>query len=265
MTKKSTGAAESPPTIEEELLPDVQGQSEGETLPTTQGERHLASVPDRPGGMEAFDADDIVIPKMRIVQPTSEEGTPGTFRLNLTEEEFHALDVVFIKATKGRVLFSKDLTEGAVCGSNDRIHPHPYFENPMAEACAECMYGKWEGRTPPECNESYTLLALDIETLMPFFIQTKGTGVRPTKMFLSAVFLKAKQKKADLWDFRVTLMLKEVKNDRGKFYVPVFKQPTYVDGHPFRDEAALYMHEEAGFDNKPGEASAAEPTGGEAF
>ena len=179
----------------------------------------------------------------------SEEGTPGTYRLNLTGEEYTELKVVFIKAGKGRVMFSEDLSEGAVCGSSDRIIPHPHFENPMSDDCANCVHSEWQGRKPPPCNESYTLLGLDTETMVPFFFQTRSTGIRPTKMFLSAVFLKSKQKKADLCDFEVTLKLREMKGDKGKYYVPVFEKPTYLSDHPYREEAATYGQEEAGFDD----------------
>ena len=38
-------------------------------------------------GMEVFDTGDLVIPRYKIAQPTSKEGTPGLFRNNLTNEE----------------------------------------------------------------------------------------------------------------------------------------------------------------------------------
>jgi hypothetical protein len=214
-----------------------------------------------PEGMETFEREDIIIPRMRIVQPTSEEGTPGTFRLNITGDEYQTIEVVFIKAIKSRVMFDSDLNKGPLCGSLDRINPSSYFSlrdrTPMADKCAGCPYAEWgKDREAPQCNESYTLLGLDINTRIPFFLTTRSTGIKPTKMFLSAIFLKAKMKKAALSDFKVTLSLKEVKNDRGRFYVPVFERPTYLDDHPFKEDAEIYKYEEPVWEETPKQASA---------
>jgi len=226
-----------------EVLPIEQEEAQ---VPALAGGGHDLGVP---LGMEGFNQDDIVIPRMTIVQPTSEEGTPGTFRFNLTGDEYIVMKVVFLKASKGRVLFDNDdLTAGPRCGSNDRIRPSDHFESPIAEACAECPLSQWDNRTPPECNETYTLLGLDSETLIPFFFQVKSTAIRPAKMFLSAVALKGRKLKAALCDFEVTLKLKEVKGEKGKYYVPIFFQPTYLEDHPYREEAALYRDEEPGFE-----------------
>ena len=209
--------------------------------------------------MEDLDKDDLIIPKLKIVQPTSEEGTAGTFRLNLGDE-FKELRVVFLRFSKGRVMFSKNLKEGALCGSSDRIHPHPFFENPMSDSCASCPYGAWDGRKPSECNESYTLLGVDVETRIPFFFQTRSTAIRPTKLFLSGIAFRAQKLKADMWNFEVTLRLKEVVNDKGKFYVPVFDKLTYLKESPYAEDAELYAKEEAGFE-QPGENAGGEDDG----
>lgn len=37
-------------------------------------------------GLQDFDNGDLVIPRFKIVQPTSKQGTPGMFRNNLTNE-----------------------------------------------------------------------------------------------------------------------------------------------------------------------------------
>ena len=42
-------------------------------------------------GFEDFDQGDMVIPRRKIVQPTSREGNPGNFMDNLTGEEFEAM------------------------------------------------------------------------------------------------------------------------------------------------------------------------------
>jgi len=58
-------------------------------------------------GWESFDASDLVIPRYKVVQPTSKTGTEGHFLCNLTGEEVETLNVVIVKADKGRALWSQ--------------------------------------------------------------------------------------------------------------------------------------------------------------
>lgn len=58
-------------------------------------------------GWEAFDSSDLVIPRYRVIQPTSKAGTEGNFLCNLTGEEVETLNVVIVKADKGRSFWSQ--------------------------------------------------------------------------------------------------------------------------------------------------------------
>ena len=211
-----------------------------------------ATPTSNPGGMEDFNQDDIVIPSLRIVQPTSKEGIQGKFRDNLTGEEFDELDVAFISSRKGRIMFDKDdLTAGPLCGSDDRKIPSEFFDKPMNEACNGCPQAEWvrddkTGRNTCECSENYTLLGLDISTGMPFFFMTKGTALMPTKRFLSGIFLRGKKSGLNLWDYVTTLTLKETSNTQGKFYVPIFGVPEVAKGK-FSAEAETYKNQRAGY------------------
>jgi hypothetical protein len=82
-------------------------------------------------GMEILGPEDLIIPRLTLVQPTSQiDGVqPGKFYINLTGEEFDQVEAVFLKVTKGRVYFAEEATERKpVCGSSDRIKPSPRFE-----------------------------------------------------------------------------------------------------------------------------------------
>lgn len=215
-------------------------------------------------GIGGMDQEDLVIPRLKLAQGLSKEGTEGRFRLNITGEEYETLECVFLKAQKGRVMFTENIEDPPVCGSRDNIYPDESFEEPMAPACKDCEYSQWEGSNAPQCAESWTLLGLMIETEVPFFYQTKGTGVRPTRMFLSAIKLKAKKANAHLCDFKVTLKAKESKNKKGhKFFVPVFDKLTLLKDTPYRDLRDLYAHEEAGFEPPEDETPEASEGGGD--
>ena len=86
-------------------------------------------------GLEVFDTGDLVIPRYKIVQPTSKEGTPGLFRNNLTNEERDKVNVVVLAATKGRVCWSENIEEDPVCRSSDGLNPSKDVEKPFNQVC----------------------------------------------------------------------------------------------------------------------------------
>lgn len=207
-------------------------------------------------GMEDIDGEDLSPPRLRIVQPTSKEGNAGTFRLSTTGEEWGSLDVAFLKLRKGRVLFDKDLKKGAICGSRDRKFPAPDFETPMNTDCLSCPYKDWDGRTPPECNETYDFLGVCTEDLMPFFLSLRSTAVKPAKGLITSILMKARSIRENgkpaghMCDVSVNMSLKKVDGDKGVFYVPVFSGYKVLKDTPFRGEEELYQHEEAKFETE---------------
>src|SRR5215468_9511966 len=109
----------------------------------------VPSVTMRGAGMEVLGPEDLIIPRLSLVQPTSQiDGVEaGKFYMNLTGEEFDQVEAVFLKVTKGRVYFADDAVERKpVCGSSDRIKPSPRFEPPAAPTCKECIFSRWNGK-----------------------------------------------------------------------------------------------------------------------
>lgn len=179
-------------------------------------------------GYEGIDRTDLIIPRIKIVQPTSQNGTPGKFISNLTGEEYDELKVVFLKATKGRVYWeSLDLEADPICRSSDGYSPDPNLEEPVDSICGKregnrfvpvCPKALWT-EDPPECKGTYNLLAIDQSSGMPFWISLHGLQISPTKRFISGMILK----KRNLFDARVTLRLTEVKAPKGKCFVISFE------------------------------------------
>lgn len=58
-------------------------------------------------GWEAFDSSDLVIPRYRVIQPTSKTGHEGNFLCNLTGEEVETMNIVVVKADKARAMWSQ--------------------------------------------------------------------------------------------------------------------------------------------------------------
>jgi hypothetical protein len=197
-------------------------------------------------GMEVLGPEDLIIPRLTLVQPTSQiDGIEsGKFYMNLTGEEFDQVEAVFLKVTKGRVYFSEEATERKpVCGSSDRIKPSARFEPPAAPACKECLFSRWNGKEPPPCNESYNLLGVMMETGLPFWWSVKSTAIAPTKRFVSAIALRARMGK-NLFDAKATIKSQLVTLPGKKYHVPVYALTWLKDSSAYRDLYEHYAREE---------------------
>src|SRR6266571_5996231 len=138
-------------------------------------------------GLEALGPEDLIIPRLVLVQPTSQiDGVEaGKFYMNLAGEQFDEVQAVFLKVTKGRVNFGEDANERKpICGSSDRIRPSHRFEHPIAPTCGECTHSRWNGNEPPDCNETYNLLGVMVDTGLPFWWSGKTTAIASTKRFV---------------------------------------------------------------------------------
>lgn len=192
-----------------------------------------------PVGLENLYEDDLVIPRVTIVQPTSREGTPGRLRMNLTGEERESIDLVVLRVQRGRVMWSPTLGEDPVCRSNDGLVPSG--ENPQSDRCCVvagrhlrpvCPAATWRPKPgngghlePPACRDTYTVIALDLANESPFMMALHGSGLRAVRV-LRTVLL---QRRLHLYDAAATLRLRKQTNGRGSYYVPEFVDIRNVD------------------------------------
>jgi len=217
-----------------------------ETQETPNSKETVPTVAMSGAGMEILGPDDLIIPRLTLVQPTSQiEGVQsGKFYINLTGEEFDQVEAVFLKVTKGRVYFAEEATERKpVCGSSDRIKPSPRFEPPAAPACKECLLSRWNGKEPPACNESYSLLGIMVDSGFPFWWSVKSTAIAPTKRFLSAIALRARMGK-NLFDAKATIKSQLVTQPGKKYHVPAYALTWLKDSSFYREVYERYAQEE---------------------
>jgi len=174
-------------------------------------------------GLENWTPEDIVIPVLRIVQPTSQwDADAGTFFDAQTGEVFKEIEVVFVKSSWGRVKFKDDISEkGIECKSSDRIFPS--VENPPAPECKACIYSRWgaDGE-PPACKETINniiyLISKEAKSPLdgvPYLFSVHGVNIKPLKLALSSLITRGKPIFSRV--FKLTLEL--TKNEKGKFYV----------------------------------------------
>ena len=203
------------------------------TVPT---ETALACPEDLQGytGMEGIDTETFIIPRMKVVQPTSKKGTAGNFKMNLTGEEFPELPILAIKVEQGRVMWIED-NDKPVCRSLDGYVPDPRIEEPPSSVCIakkqlksgkiftkpmcpHAIWGKESG--PPACNQVYSLLCLDLGQDLPFWLPISGASITPLRNFLSVINIRRKP----LWEFSTDLSLEE-RTEPHRHYVLNFAPP----------------------------------------
>lgn len=186
-------------------------------------------------GYESFDSTQFVIPRMRIIQHMSRiiGATPGTLRLNQTNEEFKSLHVTVINAMQGRVLFKEDMQEAEpICRSDDGRKPSEAIEFPISSICVQpglvkgrpglvsvCAKSKWgPNRERPECAETRNLLCVGLDDMLPFWISFHGMSLKPVMGYISSLALARRP----LWKYSTTISLKEIVDVKGKYFVAVF-------------------------------------------
>lgn len=197
---------------------------------------------------------DLIVPRMRIVQPQSKpairgEETAGTFRSNLGVEKKTML-VVPLAVARGQVLWGEQGEGEPLCKSPDGMRPDARVESPPSHTCHRldngrlvpvCPKAKWgAGRRPPECASLFTMVMLDAEDGGPFVIRFSKTSLQCARVLLT----RAWQLKAPLYGLRAKMVLSLTENDRGSYYVPSF---AIVDKVTDPDELARYKEAHAAF------------------
>ena len=188
-------------------------------------------------GFETIDPSAFVIPRMKIVQPTSKEGTQGKLRVNLTGDEFDTMEVVIVKAMQGRVMWDQGNpgNEKPLCRSSDFLHPDSSIENPPSPECVRqitntmkktmlkpvCPNAGWNGTEKPACGETWNLLCIQKDEFLPFWLSVAGTSIAPVRRYLSAIALR----RCPLWQFETEITTEEQKGDRGRYFVLKFVSP----------------------------------------
>lgn len=176
-------------------------------------------------GLEAVDQTDLKLPKVKIVQMTSEEFTkdgiaPGSFYNTVTKESSETLDCVLLALGKSRVMWPAQFKRGdkPLCRSFDGINK---TEGCGEAKCAKCDYAVWpeDGGTPP-CTQGYVWLAVDAEG-RPFRISAQGSSVSPTKDFINAVAPKLRRGNTSLgiFVFKIRLSTEKLSNDKGTYFI----------------------------------------------
>lgn len=171
-------------------------------------------------GAEILERTDIILPRVRLRQPTSKFGAPkdaGKFHNNLTETFVEQIEAVPLRVAKGRVMwpavYSAD--SGPECASDDGLQPRAGngLSNKQPGPCAFCPMAQWgEADTPPRCSLVYTYLCADRgNDDMPFLISAMRTSAKAAKKLNSLIKLFGIRKS-------VRIAAELVNGDQGQWY-----------------------------------------------
>lgn len=175
-------------------------------------------------GAEILERTDIILPRVRLRQPTSKFGAPkdaGKFHNNLTETFAEQIEAVPLRVAKGRVMWPEAYSadSGPECASDDGIQPRAGngLSNKQPGPCSSCPMSQWgQDGAPPRCSLVYTYLFANRANDMPFLLAAMRTSARAAKKLNSLI---------KMFGIRKTIIIKTelVNNEQGQWYELVFQ------------------------------------------
>lgn len=186
-------------------------------------------------GMEAMDSSDIKMPRIKLLQSTSEEaqkglGKAGQFYNSVTGEAKDELEVILLVMGKSRVRFEEPYKRGAqpLCRSLDGKC------STDGEICDKCEFADWDkakdnGKDVPSCRQGITWMFVEADNTnsIPPRIVVSGASMSNQKNFLT--------KLTGLGGYPPYILVtkitsKQESNDKGIFYVMNFDFAKNEDG-----------------------------------
>ena len=187
--------------------------------------KELARVEQPPRGFDNFTNDDLIIPRLRLLQGLSQAvvdgiGSIGQWQDSLTGEILgDSVEIVLLGKKNGAVMFENG---SMACKSDDgQINMH-------GDLCSSCPHGcyhgqEWkDGEAPPACASTIDFTCITRKTL-------SGDEIRPIVMSFSKTAYKVGRKLAsmarfsgkDIFACAYKLSSEKVKKPKGTIAVPI--------------------------------------------
>ncbi len=181
------------------------------------------------GALDSLGQGDLIMPRYRLVQNTSREGTPGKWLNNLDSSiELDRLNIIILQISNFRTYFPPkgQGNDKPLCRSNDGIKK--VDETGVGDSfCKTCRYSVWRkderGATvKPPCSMGYTILGLiELSPGMfePGMVSFKGAAIRSCKRY----FTRMTSRGIAPFLYLTSISSESVTNDKGRYFVPVFE------------------------------------------
>jgi len=145
----------------------------GQALPPIslpKDEKALAELLKPAPGTEEVSSEDVIMPRIRLLQDQSievkaKEQESGLLKNSITGEIFTTFDFIPLTMHKSRTMFDVDNRMGApLCRSNDTKIGSD------GSKCAECSNAQWKEGKPPVCNMIFNYLVIQPKEIGIMFL-----------------------------------------------------------------------------------------------
>lgn len=196
-------------------------------------------------GFEGWDASELIIPRLRLLQGLSQAVTDGRGSIGNYENSIDGeitrgpLEVVVLGVANGAIYFVQG--EGMKCKSSDGITS---FRGESCEACPFGVYhkGEWsDSGKPPACSSTKDVIITTRESLsegvpMPAILTFSKTSYGIGRKFMSAMRFSGTHIFGVSW----IIGSAKDKNDKGIFAVPSFKKGSKLNPEELETAKAFY-------------------------
>jgi len=166
-------------------------------------------------GVDELDRSDMILPRLRVRQQTSQFGAPsdaGALYNNITEGFQGEVEAVILRVSKGRVMWDADDMDTPKCASNNNKTPRDDIADPVTDNCATCPMAIWGDDMPPECSLVYTYLIANIsDDNMPMLLSAMRTSIKAAKKLNSLIMAYGLSRK-------VIITTEFCSGDKGQWY-----------------------------------------------
>lgn len=196
--------------------------------------------------------EDLVMPRVTLLQPTSKIDGAGKFYFSLTGEKFDSMEIVVFGNQRGRVMFDPDRAkQEAICGSDDRVVPSTRYEKPQAERCIACNFSKRgytekviiSGKEVQQyCSETQGLKCMFVDTLFPFVYIARRTSLKPINDWLTLMQYETVRNNLPLCCFPIRITSFVPPKAAEKYYVPNIERLGKIEKEEFKAMMNKYQN-----------------------
>lgn len=197
-------------------------------LTNTQGNTGLDLMQGFMGAMTGFEnigQEDLSLGKIKLLQATSQEvnerkGLAGQFYNSQTGESKDEIICYFLKVSKPRSAFERPYVKGSKPKCRSIDGKCGITASGAKRSCANCPDANWDtakanGKTKPDCTESYAWLGALVDDNTPFRFTCSGDNVKITRQFINTLI----HKRVAMFCHVVKLTAEQVSNNKGTYYV----------------------------------------------
>ncbi len=194
-------------------------------------------------GLENVGADELVIPRLTLLQPTSplsnEEGYQSGNIVNATTKENYGRSLyfagLFYWRSRTQWAAKSDISAPIECRSSDGIHGSNKDARHAGGNCAACPLAKWVDGVPPLCTLFMNILLMPIkdptniaEELLntsPVLYSAKRTATPAAQELVTmASMLRIGGKPAPLFASVYKMESNRIASEKGTYFVPKFSR-----------------------------------------